>query len=164
MQVNNIWGGGQGKREGGEEGEGGGRRGGWRREKRGREDGEEGAGGGRVEEEREGGGKRKFLRARAAPKGRRETRGREGGGKGPEGGEAYPPVHPLIYSTNSIKCFNYTVGRLNIKRIDFVNIEIARETACIHQQQRDNKDISHKKQFVLKLLYFNNGLHMVKDK
>ena len=26
------------------------------------------------------------------------------------------------------------------------------------------QDISHKKQFVLKLLYFNNGLHMVKDK
>ena len=26
------------------------------------------------------------------------------------------------------------------------------------------QDISHKKHFVLKLLYFNNGLHMVKDK
>ena len=41
-----------------------------------------------------------------------------------------------IYFTNSIKCFNYTVGRLNVKRIDFVNIEIACETAWFHQQQR----------------------------
>ena len=65
---------------------------GWEGEKRGREKGEEGAGGGRGEEKREGGEKRKILRA----EGRRETRGREGGGKGAGGGEAFPPVHPLI--------------------------------------------------------------------
>ena len=41
-------------REGGDEGEGGGRRGGGRREERGREEGEEGAGGGRGKEKREG--------------------------------------------------------------------------------------------------------------
>ena len=83
-----VWGGGQGKREGekrvregGEEGEGGGRRGGGRREKRGREEGEEGAGGGRGEEEREGGGKGKFLRARSVRRSRREE-GDEGTGGG----------------------------------------------------------------------------------
>ena len=83
-------------REGGEEGEGGGRRGGGRREKRGREEGEEGAGGGRGEEEREGEGKRKFLRARIARRSRREEgdEGREGGGKGAGGGRGLPPCPP----------------------------------------------------------------------
>ena len=76
----------------GEEGAGGGRRGGGRREKRGREEGE-GRGKGRE-------GKRgQILRARSARRSRREEvdEGREGGGKGAGGGEAYPPVHPLIY-------------------------------------------------------------------
>ena len=68
-------------REVGEEGEGEGRRGGGRREKRGREEGEEGAGGGRGEVKREGGGKRKILRARSARRSRREE-GDEGAGGG----------------------------------------------------------------------------------
>ena len=93
-----MWGGGQGKREGGEEGagggeeeEGGGRKGGGRREKRGREEGE-----GRKKGREGERGNFCAREARAAPEGRRETRGREGGGKGREGGEAYPHVHPLI--------------------------------------------------------------------
>ena len=82
------WGGGQGKREGGDEGAGGGRRGGGRREKRGGrrekrggEEGEEGAGGGRGEGKGREGKRGKFCarNARAAPEGRRETRGRGGG-------------------------------------------------------------------------------------
>ena len=95
-------GGGQGKRERGDEGAGGvdegreGRRKGGRREKRGREEGE-----GR-KKRREG--KRGLFcahEARAASEGRGregEVSGREGEVRGREGGEAYPPVHPLIAS------------------------------------------------------------------
>ena len=79
-------------REGGEEGEGGGRRGGGRREKRGREEGEEGAGGGRGEEEREGGGKGKFLRARSAPRSRREELDEGAGGGEVRGREGERPT------------------------------------------------------------------------
>ena len=99
-------------REGGEGG--GGRRRGWRREKRGREEGEEGGG------RRERGGKKgregKIARAKRAPlqkgggrrwggrgggkgagvgRGLPPWRGREGEVRGREGGEAYPPVNPL---------------------------------------------------------------------
>ena len=38
--------------------------------------------------------------------------------------------------TNSIKCFTYTVGWLNVKRIDFVNIEIACQTAWFSSTTR----------------------------
>ena len=71
----------QGQREGGDEGMGGGSRGGGRMEKRGQEEGEEGAG---EEQEGEGRGEKKGREekrgkfcaheARAAPEGRRETR------------------------------------------------------------------------------------------
>ena len=95
-------------REGGEEGEGGGRRGGGRREKRGREEGEEGEGGGRGEEEREGGGKRKFLRARSARRSRREE-GDEGEGRGREGGEAYPLSTPSLLHCIKFNHFEVTL-------------------------------------------------------
>ena len=90
-----VWGRGEMRgREGGEEGEGGGRRGGGRREKRGREKRgrEEGEGRGKGREGKRG----KFCAraARAAPEGTRETRGREGGGKGAGGGRCLPPCPP----------------------------------------------------------------------
>ena len=111
--------GGQGKRGVGDEGAGGGRRGGGRgekrggrREKRGREEGEEGAGGGRGEEEREGGEKREFLRARSARRSRR-VEGDEGagggGGKGAGGGRGLPPCPPL--STSWFQGFSTCHGR-----------------------------------------------------
>ena len=74
-----LWGGGQGKREGEMRG-GRGRRGGGRREKRGREEGEEGEGGGRGEAKREGGEKRKILRARSARRSRSEEGDKGAGG------------------------------------------------------------------------------------
>ena len=73
------------------------------REKRGREKGEEGegggrrgVGGGRGEAKREGGEKRKNLRARSARRSRREEgdKGAGGGGKGAGGGEAFPLSAP----------------------------------------------------------------------
>ena len=103
-------------REEGEEGEGGGRRRGGRREERGREEGEEGAGGGRGEKKREGGGRGKFC-ARAHKKGG----GRQGGGRGEVwgregGGEAYPPVHPLIYEPTLI----LNTAALCVKKVYFI--------------------------------------------
>ena len=83
-------GGGQGKsyKEGGEEGAGGG--------EEGREEGEAGVGGGRGEGKREGGERRKILRAQSARRSRREEgeEGAGGGGKGAGGGEAYPLSTP----------------------------------------------------------------------
>ena len=62
-------------------------------------------GGGRGEEEREGGERRKFLRARSARRSIREgDEGAGGGGKGAGGGRGLPPglppVHPLLYQFN----------------------------------------------------------------
>ena len=86
-----------------------GRRGGWRREKRGREEGKEGEGGGR-----RGGGKRErggrkgwrekeeiFARAKRAllQKGG-GRRGAGGGGKEVGGGRGIPPCPPLIENIN----------------------------------------------------------------
>ena len=99
-------------REGGEEGEGGGRRGGGRREKRGREEGEEGEGGGR-----RGGGRRErggrkggrgkeeiFARAnRASLQKGGGRRGAGGGGKGTGGGEAYPLSTPSLILSEGAK-------------------------------------------------------------
>ena len=81
----------EGEKRGSEEGEegAGGRRG--RREKRGREEGE-----GRKKGREGKRGNFCVHKARAAPEGRRETR--RGEVRGREGGEAYPPVHPLMYS------------------------------------------------------------------
>ena len=64
------------------------------REKRGREEGE-----GR--QIREGGGKRKILRARCARRSKKGggRQGAEGGGKGAGGGDAYTPVRPLYCVT-----------------------------------------------------------------
>ena len=96
-----LWGGGQGKREGGdegsgggEEGEGGGRRGGGMREKRG---GMKEKRGGRREreEKREGGEERKILRARSARRSRREEGDKRAGGEVRGGrGRGLPPCPP----------------------------------------------------------------------
>ena len=99
-------GGGQGKREvgdegagGGGEGAGGGRRGNGRRER----------GGGRRERGEKERGKKEgeFAQVKRAPlrEGRRETRGREGLGKGREGElEAYPLSIPSIIAKCAVNC------------------------------------------------------------